>query len=96
MKRTPLEKLKEVEFKMDNGGALNKLVCQNCKIKMKKLITNKNLFHGSVTFHIETFKCENCGGEYLDLKEAEKYDLFLILKKFENKPIHSLLKCLKP
>ncbi len=76
-------------FKVDKG------ICPSCNIKMAKFVENRDLFDGTITFHIIKFKCEKCGKEYLDLEEAEKYDLFLTLNKAQNKPIDSLVKCLQ-
>ena len=56
-------------------------LCPKCKEKMVKYIDNKSLFEGALTFHIIKFKCLKCKKEYLDLNEAQKYDLFLKLEK---------------
>ncbi len=66
---------------------VDKAVCPNCGIKMQKIIENKSLFDGSLTFHIIKLRCEKCRKEYLDLEQAEIYDLYLMMsKRLGNKP----------
>ena len=58
---------------------------------MVKYIDNKSLFEGAMTFHIIKFKCLNCNKEYLDLDEAQKYDLFLKLEKTGKEKVLALI-----
>src|SRR3989338_1517623 len=77
-----MEKLEEVEIEVSKDAAsVNEGICPSCNERMVKYIDNKNLFDGALTFHIIKFKCLKCKKEYLDLEEAEKYDLFLKLEK---------------
>ncbi|MBI2076328.1 MAG: hypothetical protein HYT72_03725 [Candidatus Aenigmarchaeota archaeon] len=72
----------EVKMKFaEKSFRVDKAVCPACGIKMQKVIENKNLFDGSLTFHIIKFRCEKCKKEYLDLEQAEVYDLFLTMEK---------------
>ena len=74
----------ENSFKIAEG------ICPECSKKMDKVIENKSLFNGAVTFHIIKYKCGKCSNEYLDLEQAEKLDLFLIFKKLSKMPLPSI------
>ena len=91
-----LEKMEEVKLEIDEEAfKVDKGNCPNCQKKMDKFIENKNLFDGSMTFHIIKFKCGGCKKEYLDLDQAETYDLFLTLNKIsQKKPLEFLNTCL--
>lgn len=82
------------EAKMEIGGKafrVDKSVCPHCDLKMHKIIENKSLFDGSLTFHIIKLKCEKCSREYLDLEQAEVYDMYLILnKRFAGRPLEAI------
>lgn len=89
LKEEELSKFEEVKdlvidkdsFKLSEG------FCPECNQKMDKVIENKNLFDGAVTFHIIKYRCTKCNKEYLDLEQAEKLDLFLIINKLSKKPL---------
>lgn len=88
------EKLNEFEevkgFQIDeNSLKVSEGICPECNERMDKFIENKNLFDGALTFHIIKFRCSKCKKEYMDLNEAEKYDLYLSLKKIK-KPISQI------
>ena len=87
-----LEKLKEVKVKIDKASfEVNSGLCKKCNEKLVKIVENKSVWDGSMTFHIIKLKCLKCGKEYLDLDQAEKYDLLLTLEKvMKNKPIEDL------
>ena len=68
-------------FKLGEG------FCPECNKKMYKIIENKSLFDGAVTFHIIKYRCTKCNKEYLDLEQAEKLDLFFIIQKLSKKPM---------
>ncbi|MBI4170742.1 MAG: hypothetical protein HY514_03540 [Candidatus Aenigmarchaeota archaeon] len=89
-------KYQEVKLKFaEKSFRVDKAVCPACGIKMQKIIENKSLFDGSLTFHIIKFKCEKCKKEYLDLEQAEIYDLFLTMSKhLNNKPLGKVSKTL--
>ena len=81
-----LEKLKEVKVKVDSGfSRVTEGICPKCNDKMIKVIENDSLFDGALTFHIIKFRCNKCKKEYMDLEQAEKYDLFLALKRISRK-----------
>jgi len=67
----------EDSFKVSEG------ICQYCNEKMNKVIENKNMFDGALTFHIIKYRCQKCKKEYMDLEQAEKYDLYLSLEKIK-------------
>ncbi len=91
-----LEKMEEVEFEIDPGAfKVDKAFCPDCKKKMEQIVENKDLFDGTMTIHIIKFKCEQCGKEYLDLNQAEKYNLYLKLSKVApERPMEFLNHCL--
>lgn len=89
-------KYQEVNVKINqNAFKVNNAVCPNCGIKMEKIIENRSIFDGSVTFHIIKFRCEKCRKEYMDLEQAAKYDLFLLMNKnFSNQPLEKVSKAI--
>ena len=89
-------KYKEIDVDINtNAFKVDNATCPNCGIKMEKIIENKSLFDGSVTFHIIKLKCEKCKKEYMDLEQAAKYDLFLIMtKNLGNKPLEKVSKAI--
>lgn len=80
-----LNKFEEVkDFKIDEDSLkVSEGICPECNLKMDKVIENRNLFDGALTFHIIKYRCEKCKKEYMDLKQAEKYDLYLSIKKIK-------------
>lgn len=59
-----------------NGG-----MCKECNAKLVKVIEDRAVLDGAATFHITKLKCPTCRRLYLDLDNAEKYDLLLMLEK---------------
>ncbi|MFB6208711.1 MAG: hypothetical protein ABEJ56_01080 [Candidatus Nanohaloarchaea archaeon] len=53
--------------------------CPYCDVAMERVVENHSLFDGSATFHIVKLRCPECGKEFLDLDQAEKYDAYLTL-----------------
>jgi RNase P subunit RPR2 len=86
MKRLEEEKLEinAEAFEVNQG------LCKDCNEKLIKVVENKNLLDGAITFHIIKLKCLKCGKEYLDLGQAEKYDFLLALEKAFNQPLDTL------
>lgn len=88
-----LENLEEVDIEFDekidyvDGG-----ICPDCNREFVRIIENRDTLRGDVTFHITKLKCPKCGKTYLDLNNAEKYDLLLRLEKAFNQPIEVLLR----
>jgi len=89
-------KYKEAEVKFDKRSfRVDRAICPNCGLKMQKVIENKSLFDGSLTFHIIKLKCEKCKREYLDMEQAAIYDLFLTMNKYlSKKPLGKISKTL--
>ena len=87
-----MAKYKEVKIRIkEKAFRVDKALCPHCGIKMQKIIENKSLFDGSVTFHIIKFRCGRCRREYMDLEQAEKYDLYLIMsKRLDKKPLEKV------
>ncbi len=52
-----------------------------CGLKMRKIIETKSLFDGALAFHIIKLHYEKYHKEYLDLEQAQVYDMYLILNK---------------
>ena len=76
-----VEELEEVNAEIaEDFETVNEGVCPECGDSMERIVENKSLFKGSATFHILKFRCLECGKEYLDLDQAEKYDAYLRLK----------------
>ena len=84
-------KLKEIEMKLDEKAfRVDRAVCPQCNLKMHKIIETKSLFDGALTFHIIKLKCEKCHREYLDLEQAQVYDLFLTVRKLKERPLYDV------
>jgi RNase P subunit RPR2 len=88
-----LEKLKEEKLEIDREAFdVNEGICKDCNEKLTKIVENRSMLDGAVTFHIIKLRCEKCGKEYLDLDQAEKYDFLLTLEKATKKPLDVLSK----
>ena len=86
--RVSLE-INESSFSVDKGA------CPVCEKNLTKYIETRSLFDGSLTFHLIKFKCEICKKEYLDLNQAEKYDIYLKLEHLsQEKSLDFLSHCL--
>lgn len=87
-----ISQLEEVSVQIDKDAfKVHEGVCPRCDKRLSKIIVNEELFDGTITIHIIKFRCEQCKQEYLDLDEAQKYDLYLSLKKLEHKPLSTLI-----
>lgn len=88
-----LKKFREEKLEIDNNVLeVNEGVCKDCNERLVKIVENRNVLDGSITFHIIKLKCMKCGKEYLDLDQAEKYDFLLTLEKAVKQPLESLSK----
>jgi len=88
-----LEKLETVETKIDgNAFEVNEGICKDCGEKLIKIVENRSILDGAISFHIIKLRCPNCGKEYLDLDQAEKYDFTLILERALQQPLDKLSK----
>ena len=77
-----LKQLQEEKFEVaEDASTVNEGICKECHEKMIKIVENRSIFNGALTFHVIKLKCQQCGKEYLDLDQAETYDLFLTLEK---------------
>lgn len=93
MSTDELKKFKEEKLEIDKDiSDVNEGFCKDCNEKLVKIVENKSILEGTVTFHIIKLKCMKCGKEYLDLEQAEKYDLLLTLEKAFRQPIESVSK----
>ncbi len=73
-----------------NAFWVNEGFCKDYHEKLIKIVENKSIFDGTISFHIIKLKCPKCGKEYLDLDQAEKYDFALILEKAVKQPLNKL------
>ena len=89
-----LQNLKEEELEINKESfEVNEGICKDCNIKLIKIVENRSIFGGTISFHIIKLKCPKCGKEYLDLDQAEKYDFLLTLEKAsKEKPLDILTK----
>lgn len=86
-----LENLEEADIEITNSASqVNEGICEECNEKIIKVVENKSMLDGSITFHIIKLKCPNCGKEYIDLDQAEKYDFLLTLQKAIKQPLNTL------
>ena len=86
-----LEKLEEVDASIDEDASeVNEGICKECSGKLIKVVENRSILDGAITFHIIKLRCTKCGKEYLDLDQAEKYDFALILEKAVRQPLDKL------
>ncbi len=91
-----LEELKELrDEKLELDGSafeVNEGVCKGCGEKLVKRVENRSILDGTITFHIIKLRCTKCGKEYLDLDQAEKYDLLLTFEKASKESFEVLAK----
>ena len=86
-----LEKLEEADIEIDEDASeVNEGVCQECNGKLIKVVENRSILDGAITFHIIKLRCSQCRKEYLDLDQAEKYDFALVLEKAVKQPLDKL------
>jgi len=72
----------EVKFEIDEEAFKTKeLHCDNCNKKMAKVSLDVDIPDTSLTIHLEVFRCEKCGKEYLSGEQAEKLDRALAVSK---------------
>lgn len=65
----------EVKFKINKDAFKSKeLHCDNCNKKMTKISLDVDIPETSLTIHLEAFRCEKCGKEYLNGEQAKKLD----------------------
>ena len=85
-----LESFEEANIEFDrNARHVEDGVCPHCHEKFVRVVEHKNV--GNLfTLHFIKLKCSHCGEEYLDLDNAEKYDLLLMLEKAFKLPINVL------
>lgn len=83
-----LEKFEEEKLEIDESAfEVNEGICKDCNGKLIKIVKNRSILDGTITFHIIKLKCMKCGREYLDLDQAEKYDLLLTLERAFKQPL---------
>ena len=83
-----LEKFKEEKLEIDESAfEVNEGICKECSKRMTKVVENRSILDGAITFHIIKLRCQKCGREFLDLDQAEKYDFALTLEKASNQPL---------
>ena len=77
-----LQQVGEEKLAFDSSAyEVNSGACKECGGKLIKVVENRNVLDGMLTFHVIKMRCDQCGKEYLDLDQAEKYDFALILEK---------------
>ena len=85
-----LENLEEEKLELEEDAfEANDGTCNECGGKLEKIVENRSLLNGMLTFHITKLRCSVCGKEYLNLEQAEKYDFLLLLER-ELKKKHAL------
>ncbi len=86
-------KLKEEKLEIEEDTfEVNDGICKDCNEKLIKIVENRSILDGTITFHIIKLKCPKCGREYLDLDQAEKYDFALLLEEAAKQPLSILSK----
>ena len=76
----------EVDFEIDEEAFKSKdLHCENCNKKMDKVSIEIEIPETSLTINLESFRCSNCGKEYLNGEQASKLDRALSVSKAINK-----------
>jgi len=88
-----LKKLEEENLEIDEDAfEVNEGICKDCNEKLIKIVENRSILDGAITFHVIKLKCMKCGKQYLDLDQAEKYDLLLTLEKAFKQPLEVVSK----
>lgn len=76
-----LKNKEEVKVDFDSSASeVNEGICVECGEKLIKIVENRSIPDGAITFHIIKLRCLKCGKEYLDLHQAEKYDFLFSLE----------------
>lgn len=88
LKQEDLEE--EVKIKVSKNAFKTELHCDECNIKMKKVVLDMDIPDSSITIHFEAFKCPKCEKEYLNGEQAEKLDEILVINKIvtERAPVY--------
>lgn len=72
----------EIKVKVsEEAFKAKELHCDNCNKKMAKVFLDVALPNTSLIIHLEVFRCEKCGKEYLSGEQAEKLDRALAITK---------------
>ncbi len=89
-----LKQMEEERITVDSSAhEVNDGLCNECGGKLIKIVENRSLLDGAITFHIIKLRCEQCGKEYADLNQAEKYDLLFTLEQaIKSKRLFELLR----
>ncbi len=83
-----LKNSREEKIGFDSGAiSVNEGYCPDCHEKLIRVVENRSILDGTVTFHIIKLRCSKCGKEFLDLDQAEKYDFALLFEKAAKEPI---------
>lgn len=70
---------KEIKIEIDKDAFKGPLICKKCNKKMEKVITDFDLPEGTLTLHLEAYRCPKCYKEYLSGEQAEDFDKMLVL-----------------
>lgn len=77
-----LQNLDTEEITFDRGAyEVTDGTCTSCNGKLIKVVENRDVLDGAISFHIIKLRCEQCGKEYLDLNQAKTYDFLLTLER---------------
>ena len=58
------------------------LHCDICDMMMNKVSLDVDIPNTSLTIHLEAFRCNKCGKEYLNGEQARKLDRSLAITEF--------------
>lgn len=87
-----LNSLEKANIEFDkNIGHVKEGICPHCHEEFVNMVEHRNV--GNLfTLHFNKLKCFQCDEEYLDLDNAERYDLLLMLEKAFKQPLDVLSK----
>lgn len=83
MRVTEKDIIGEVKFNIARDAFEKPVFCHG----RKAIEIIKKMRLGSAIFNYEVWKCPKCKEEYLDSKQAEKFDTLLSMKKMLNKRV---------
>jgi len=67
----------EVKFKIDENSFKGPFECHG----KKTILIDKKISYGDIEFKYNVWQCKACKKEYVDLKQAKRYEKFLMMKK---------------
>jgi transposase-like protein len=87
-----IEELETADFQiLPQAAQVEEGVCPSCENEMRQVVRNYSIYDGSITFHLISFRCTECEETYLDLEQAQKYDLYRLLQETPEEDLEKVI-----